>query len=110
MWSGDNDLDASPFRVLNGGTSTSPTAVALTAVIPATARLAYVRLINLANAVVFFGPTSNVNGPALNAGNTAAQTAFSFIPMDSSQQYYYDYNVAPTGGAYIDVYGYHFDR
>jgi hypothetical protein len=110
LYSGDCDLDASPFRVLNGGTATTATSVSLSAVIPVTSRVGYLRLLNTANVQVYFGPTSNVNGPALGIGSSTQTSFLGQFPLAANQAYYYKFNTTPTGGAYIDVYGYAFER
>jgi hypothetical protein len=111
LYSGDCDLDASPFRVLNGGTATTATSVSLSAVIPVTSQVGYLRLLNTANVPAYFGPTSNVNGPALGVGSSTQTSFLGQFPLTTSQAYYYKFNTAPSsGGAYIDVYGYAFER
>lgn len=110
LYSGDSDLDASPFRALSSGTATTATAVDLSAVIPVTSRIGFLRISSSASVVAFFGPTSNVNGLALNIGSTAVQNAIGSFPLTASQQHYYKFNSAPAGGATIDVYGYYFER
>ena len=110
LYSGDSDLDASPFRALNGGQATTATGVDLTAVIPITSKAGYLRISSNASANSFFGPNSNVTGLTLNPGNTAPQNAIGAFPLSSSRQYFYKFNTTPTGGAFIDVYGYYFSR
>lgn len=110
LYSGDCDLDASPFRALNAGTATAATAVDLSAVIPVTARVGYMRLLSTGTVIVSFGPTSNVTGAALGVGSSTQTSFVGQFPLTTSQQYYYKFASAPTGGAYIDVYGYVYQR
>lgn len=106
-----------PFRVLSGGLATTTTSVDLSAVVPVTSRLPYLRLINLStNAVLQVGNSSDstsVGIAALNqtpSGSTVSQGFLDF-PCDASQQIDYQYASAPSGsGAYIDVYGYTYER
>lgn len=110
LYSGDCDLDASPFRALSAGTATTATAVDLSAVIPMTAKIGYMRLLSTGSVIVSFGPTSNVTGAALGVGSSTQTSFLGQFPLTASQQYYYKFASAPSGGAYIDVYGYVFER
>ena len=109
-YSGDCDLDASPFRALSGGQQTTATAVDLSALIPPTSRIGFLRISSNADVNSFYGPTSNVTGLSLNPGDAATQNAIGNYPLTTSQTHYYKFNVAPTGGAYMDVYGYLYKR
>lgn len=112
LYSGSTVVGGSPFRALTAGTATTATEVSLASTIPATiAKVGFLRLFNLADKVASFGDTSAVNGVALNVGNTAAQNAFSYCPLTSTPGHYYKMaSAVGAGGAYIDVYGYLFDR
>ena len=107
--------NASPHRCLNGGTATTATAVSLSGLVPTTSRIAQVRITNSSDVIA---RTSDDNGVGasqvtvfLTAGNTAQQSGFLPHPIDSSQQIWYAMASSPsTGGLYIDVQGYYFDR
>lgn len=107
--------DTSPHRVLNGGTATVATAVALSGIVPVTGVAASIRFTNLADKTVYTsedsGAATTQNTVALTAGNVATQSAFLFHLMDASQQIFYIYASAVGAGAgYIDVLGYTFKR
>lgn len=111
MYSGSTVVGASPHRALSAGTATTATEVNLSAVIPATAKVGYMRMFNLGDKVVSLGNTSAVNGVALNVGNTAAQSTIAMQPLSATPGVYYKFASAVTvGGMYIDVYGYFFER
>jgi hypothetical protein len=111
MYSGTTVVGSSPHRALNAGTATTATEVSLSSVIPVTSRTGYLRMFNLSDKVVSFGDTSAVNGVALNVGNTAAQNFFGPAPLTSTPGHYYKLaSAAGAGGAYVDVYGYFFER
>lgn len=107
--------NSSPHRALNGGTATSATSVSLSSLLPTTAKMAQVRLTNSSDVSA---STSDDNGVGasqitafLTAGNTARQSGFLLHPTDSSQRIWYVMTSSPsTGGLYIDVHGYYFDR
>lgn len=112
------DPGAAPFRVLSGGVATVATSVSLAGAVPVTSRLAQLRLINLAtNAAILRVGTSDDSSAAgiaaINqspAGSTVSQ-AFLDLPIDSSQAIEYNFTAAPAGsGAFIDVYGYTYER
>jgi hypothetical protein len=66
---------------------------------------------NTSDRNLFFGPTSNVVGPSLPVGSTVTTTFVDTFPLTASQQYYYKFNSSPGAGvAYIDVYGYIYER
>lgn len=105
----------SPHRVLSLGTATTATAVSCSGAVPVTSKLAYVRIANSADQLA---RTSDDNGVSstqvtisLNIGNTAAQVAVTYHPLDASQQLFYQMGAAVgTGGLVIDVLGYAFER
>jgi hypothetical protein len=109
-----NIQDGSPFRVLSGGTSTTETSVSLSAVVPATAFLASIRLINTATSGNLYTGTSDDSaaGPP-SSGIVGLSPGQAFIPhpLNGSQAMTYWYDATPvSGSAYIDVYGYAFER
>ncbi|GAB3388074.1 DUF2793 domain-containing protein [Lysobacter fragariae] len=105
-----------PFRVLNGGTATTATTVSLSGVVPVTSRMAQIRLINTAtNAAALQAGTSDDSSSgviaAINPTSGTVSQAFLDFPADSSQAILYKFNLAPTGGsAFVDVYGYTYER
>lgn len=111
-WSGEEDLDASPFRALSAGTAATATAVGLTGAIPPmVSRFGFLRISNNGDRNVFFGPGTGTQGLALNVGNVAVQNAIASFPISSGVQIYYRNATTPTaGGAFIDIYGYLYDR
>lgn len=111
-YNGSTAVGNSPHRALNAGTATVATEVNLSAVIPGiVAKSGYLRMFNLSDKVVSFGDTTAVNGVALNIGNTAAQNFFGSAPLTATPGHYYKLaSAAGAGGAYIDVYGYYFER
>jgi len=101
-------------RVLSAGTATTTTTVSLSAVVPPTCRIAQVRLMNTATAGSIRTKTSDdgLVAPSGLVTISPAKDAFLDHPLDPSQalEYLY-YDTAPTGGsAYIDVYGYIYER
>jgi hypothetical protein len=105
-------IAASPFRVLNGGTATSETAVSCTAVIPVTSRIALLHMVNTAtNTNVSIG-TSDDNTSSLIRDLYVVQDVVGDTPLDSSQALTYKFATAPSGAGalYVDVVGYKFER
>jgi hypothetical protein len=100
--------NASPFRVLNGGTATTRTNVSLANAVPVTARIASVRI-------------AETGGQGANIGNPDDSGTFIFqvdangrsqaddIPLDSSQRMTY-YGVAAGVQLFLDVHSYRFQR
>lgn len=107
--------DASPFAVLNGGTASTATAVACSAIAPTTALVVVCQIVNIADKVLRTsednGASSTQNSYSLSVGNTASQRITAYHLLDSSQQLWYKYDVAVgAGGAYIYTSGYLFNR
>lgn len=105
--------NASPFLVLSGGSATTATAVSLTGIIPVTCKLPYIRLVNVGNTTAYISNSNGVGATeatfSIDPGNTAAQSAYAYQPIDSSQQFWYKHST--TGGAlYASVLGYLFER
>jgi hypothetical protein len=109
---------AAPFRVLNAQTATTETNVDLSAVVPVTARVAQVRLINSAtNAFVYLGNSLESDTTSListlNAGAPGAPSEDTrWMPLDGSRRFSYKFNTAPSGAGafYADVLSYKFER
>mgnify|MGYP006951086922 CR=1 FL=1 len=113
-----NVQGAVPFRALSNGTSLAETSVSLSAVVPQTSRLVFIRVINTATSAVtaqIYTGTSDdsASGPPTSGIMTFDPSKDGFVnhPLDSSQAMTYWYRTAPSGGgAYMDVYGYNYDR
>lgn len=106
---------AAPFRVLNGGTATTETAVSFAGVVPVTSRRAYFRLTNTATnttGILTGTPDDSITlGSGALGGVDKEDSAPHDHPLDSSRAITYKFTVAPTGGAgYADCFGYWFDR
>jgi hypothetical protein len=107
------NLSASPFRVLTNGVATSVADVDLSAVVPVTSRLAHLRMKNTsATASVLLGSSDGVT-PAPTGGSAYGGPGDGQVisaNLNSSRVLKYIYDAAPTNGAYMDVWGYWFDR
>jgi hypothetical protein len=115
-----NFQGGAPFRVLANGSSLTETTISLSGCVPVTSTLALVRLINTAgtgdgDAQVYTG-TSNDSaaGPPVSGITTVDPSKDAYIthPLDDSQAMTYWYRTAGVGGggAYMDVYGYTYER
>src|SRR5690606_30899656 len=61
-----NPQDAAPFRVLREGTATTETVVSASAVVPVTARIASIRIVNLADVPMRTGTSDDsASGPPI---------------------------------------------
>lgn len=104
---------ATPFRILSSGSATTETTVSAAAVVPLTSRVVTVRLINIDATAVLRTDTSDSSnaGAASIVALSAGAQAFLDHPLDSSQALTYWFDTAPAAGnAFIDVYGYTFER
>lgn len=102
-----------PPRVLSNGLATAATTVSFAGAVPITSRLAMVRLINTATAGRVKTSTSDASADLVTLEVAAGPSRDAYIdhPLDASQAMTYRFDAAPTGGgAYIDVYGYQFER
>ena len=112
-----NQQDAAPFRLLQNGQATTETAVSAAAVAPVTASMMQARLFTSpsTSSAAYFGtsddsaggpPTSGIVGVGPNSN------AYTLFPLNSAQQLTYWNQSAPgiNQGAFVDVYGYLFDR
>lgn len=103
-------------RVLSAGTATSATLVSCSSHIPLTAVSILARYLNTAPA----GSSNFYCGPGnatltVNAWSIAvfpgSQAAFGYCPVDSSGNIYYLNSATPTsGGGFVDILGYAFER
>lgn len=109
------DLNATPFAVVAGGTATTPTTVACSAIVPVTSkRVKFLANNNATNQFVFMSNSEAVN--TLSASNWMSLIAigssfYAEFPLDSSQNFNYMYGGAPTGGqVFIRAVGYVYER
>lgn len=108
----------SPFRIVSNSTSTTQTSASASAIVPATARQVSCQLINLSNSgsgVQLCTGTSDGSQPGPPLGGIyivrEQSTLIAEHPLDSSQALTYWLSAVPaSGGAYIDVYGYSYER
>jgi hypothetical protein len=106
---------ATPFLVLNGGTSSTAAAVACNGVVPVTALAVHLYIVNAGDQILRMsednGVASGQVSYALSAGNVAVQRTVVPHVLDSSQQVWYAFAAAVgAGGAYMYVSGYLFQR
>lgn len=99
---------SSPFRVLPGGTSTSETSVDCTAVVPATARFAQLRMINTEPVGGQNSFIRSRSGGANQLQLRVNSDLITTIAMTSGQLIYYIYSGSvSTGATFIDVIGFY---
>lgn len=101
-------FDNAPLRALSYGQATAYTDVLLTG-LPPTSRIAICRLTNNDTSLAARFTTSDSSGDPVNGcyGVAAGQSIFMPVNVDSSQKLRYAFpSGTPTGGAYVDVYGY----
>lgn len=101
------------FRVLSNGSATTATTISCSSAIPVTSRSAYGRVLNLAatsaNLIVGPGDAAVTTTDYFVAVAFNGQAVVTYLPTDSSQQLKYLMSAA-VSGAYIDLYGYAFER
>lgn len=105
---------AAPYRVLSNGVATTSTAISCAGIVPVTAIALYARCINLSTSttVIFQQGTGALTyiTVAFTGGGIPNQNILADIPT-STQSCAYLYGSAPSGGgAYLDIYGYAFER
>ncbi|WP_164086630.1 hypothetical protein [Stenotrophomonas maltophilia] len=105
-----------PFRVLSQGTATSETSISLAAVVPSTSRLATVQIYNFTDTNMGTGTSDDsAVGPPSQPNDAVYlvrrdSTAMVPHPLDSSQTMTYWLTTTPVGSAYVDVFGYVYER
>lgn len=100
-----------PFRILNGGTSTARTSVPLTGAVPVTAGVIFLNAINNGDQQLFIDLPEVGNTGAVSRYTCLANQRTPITTAAPSLALQYFYSVAPTGsGAFIDVWGYRYDR
>lgn len=103
------DVTASPYRVLGPGTATTWSAIALSAVVPPTAK-------SVIAGVQVFGGTigTDIASKAAGAGFfttiNPGQLSTATLLIDGTQNLYYKAPLAGAGALYVDVWGYTFER
>ncbi len=101
------------FRILGGGTATTPTVFSAASSVPVTSTLPILRMSNTDSAVQWGLSSGDYPQAAFGDGQFGVASLaklFSFVSTDSSQQLKYCWNSAPTGAAYVDVIGYLYER
>lgn len=101
--------DVTPFRVVNGGTATSATAVSTNAIVPVTARIAQIRLLSDSAQASRYKNSSSSATHVIGLG-AGLQTTMD-MALDASQEYQY-FNAAAIGGSGVfnDLLGYVYER
>lgn len=103
----------SPQRVLSNGTATSATDVDCSAVVPVTSKLALARASNSsATGIAWFGSSESIT-PTASSGTmvlTTQRDTTMALELNAPRVFKYIYDVAPTNGLYVEVYGYWFER
>lgn len=100
-----------PFRVLSGGTATTRTNVALSGVIPVTSNYVIANTINNSDQQVFIDIPEIGNSGAASRYTCLANQRTPIHAFVASRTLQYLYGVSPVGsGAFIDVWGYRFER
>lgn len=101
-------------RMLSAGVATSATSVSFAAYVPIMARVAKVRVINTATAGIIKTSASDFSFTPPTGGWASidpGHDAFINHPCSATQAMTYAYTGTPVGGAaYIDLYGYVFER
>jgi hypothetical protein len=104
------------LRVVDSQSPTSETTVSCSTLVPPTAKAAILRIANGANTGIICTGTSDdsVAAPGTRGITVTGPNATTVVahPLNSSQEFTYWYNVAPTGPTFvfIDLYGYIFER
>lgn len=101
-------IDSAPFRVLSAGMATVATAVSLSAVVPETSRMAYLRYIADSTAAIRL--SSSDSAASYNYPGAPGSSSYIDIPVNVVQELTYFNASAPAAGVYLDVAGYTFER
>lgn len=109
-------INASPFRVLSGGSATSSTSVDASAVAPTTASAVLAELVTSVNTVSIFAASGDVTVSSTNfqiatltAGSSIYQKVVGLVNCSSTQTLSYCNNTG-GGGTSIDIHGYVLSR
>lgn len=99
------------LRVLANGQSVSDAPVNCANVVPVTSRLALLRLVNTDTTLDCLTGLSDIGTGAIHYQLRMSSSVYAIHPLNSSQVMTYFWSVsAPTGGLFIDVAGYYYDR
>jgi len=111
--------DATPFRIVSNAQASGSHNVSTAGVSPLTARQIYVRLVNLISSpvgdILFvsnpdYTPTVSASAYIISIGNNINEH-YVFHPVSTSQFInYFLPGTATTGGVYMDVFGYSYER
>ncbi len=108
------DIGGSTFRKLTAGSATTETTVDVSSAVPVTSRVALMRVANTATTTALSGTADDSAAGPPAAGIRSFQPASdkdSEHPLTSTQTLTYWLSAAPaSGGLYIDVFGYIFER
>lgn len=104
-----------PFRVLANGQAIAQTNISLQGVIPVTSRCAYIVPTNQDATYAVYFSSSDSSEPSAeitfqSSGASGMSRPPTFMHLDTSQTFSYSYQSAPTGGLYVDVWGYTYER
>jgi hypothetical protein len=101
---------ATPFRVLSAGAATTETTVSAAPAVPLTSTVADVRIVNNGSDVVVFGTPDDAVALATTQFllRVPPGEAYPTLQLDPTQQF--TYLVAGSGGVYVDVRGYTYER
>jgi len=104
--------DSSIFRVLSAGTATTSTTVSTSNLVPITSNFVLVKLSNTDAAALWMLAHGDETATSTNGYVTIVAGVRSVVPapLNASQQLAYVWQVAPYGGAFIDVLGYWYKR
>lgn len=112
-WAYPLAADSAIYRVLSNGQAITSTAVSLAAFVPPQSTSAYIKASNTDTTdtcVIADGDTTAVGNATGYFTIAPAVRASLECPLNASQQLNYDFDAAPTGGAYIDVMAYYCKR
>lgn len=109
------NINNPPFIVLSAGASVSPASVSAAAVVPPTSKTAKLLANNNATGqFVYLSNSTALNTLSVNAWLSLIfpnNSFYTYLPIDSSQEFNYMYSAAPSGGqAFIRVAGYSYER
>lgn len=105
-----NIAGVSDLRVLANGKNTMDTTVSCSGVVPVSADMALLRFVNTDTAKDCYTGLSDIGAGNIHYQIKANGSVYSPSPLNSSQAMTYFWPSAPTGGLYIDVVGYYFER
>lgn len=105
----NNNISATPYRVLSNGTATSATSVSFTGIVPETVVAAFAAVANTDTVDYANVGIATLTTSAFDFTLSAGVRVYRAIPL-VSQTSYYIYGASPSSGLYIDVSAYSFKR